>query len=245
MSGATNPTTDSEHAASNSRRWWGLLVIVVAQLMIVLDVTIVTVALPSIQHELGISSAERQWVVTAYTLAFGGLLLLAGRIADYTGRKRTFVIGLIGFAAASAVGGASVNLGMLLAARAAQGVFGALLAPTALSLLTTTFPDPRERGTAFAVFGAVAGGGSAIGLTLGGVLTQYLSWHWVLYVNVPIAVAAAIGAVVTITPAARVRHRSRFDVTGAATVTAGLVALVYGFSAAVTRGWDAPLTLAW
>jgi MFS family permease len=173
--------------SANSRRWWGLVVIAPAQLMIVLDATIVSVALPSIQHELGVSAADRQWVITAFTLAFGGLLLLGGRLADLVGRKRLFVIGLVGFAAASALGGASMNLIMLLAARATQGAFGALLAPTALSLLTTTFPNPRERGAAFAVFGAVAGGGSGVGLTLGGVLTEYFSWHWVLYVNVPIA----------------------------------------------------------
>jgi EmrB/QacA subfamily drug resistance transporter len=213
-----------------------------AQLMIVLDVTIVTVALPTIQHALDISTANRQLVLTVYTLTFGGLLLLGGRISDYTGRKRAFIIGLIGFAAASALGGASVNSGMLLGARAIQGVFAALMAPTALSLLTNTFPDPAERGKAFAVFGAVAGGGSAVGLTLGGVLTSYLSWHWILYVNIPIAIVAVLGAMLTITEPGG-HERARFDIAGAATVTAGLAALVYGFSEAVTNGWSASLTL--
>ncbi len=241
-------TADPQTAATarpahgTSRRWWALLVIALAQLMIVLDVTIVTVALPTIQHALDISTADRQLVLTVYTLTFGGLLLLGGRIADYTGRKRAFIIGLIGFAAASALGGASINSGMLLGARAIQGAFAALMAPTALSLLTTTFPDPAERGKAFAVFGAVAGGGSAVGLTLGGVLTSYLSWHWILYVNIPIAAVVVLGAMVTIKETGG-RERARFDIPGAVAVTAGLAALVYGFSEAVIDGWTAPLTL--
>lgn len=235
-------TTHSARAPWYTHRWWGLFVIALAQLMIVLDATIVTVALPSIEHGLDVSPADRQWVITAYTLAFGGLLLLGGRLADYVGRKRLFVIGLLGFAASSLLGGASINLGMLLTARAIQGGFGALLAPSALSLLTIMFRDPRERGTAFAVFGAVAGGGSGVGLTLGGVLTQHLSWHWVFYVNVPIAIIAAAGGMFLLVDTGRLR-RVRFDFAGATTATAGLVALVYGFSEAVTRGWDAPMTL--
>lgn len=243
MSAESPPRTEQpERPPGTSRRWWALVVIAAAQLMIVLDVTIVTVSLPTIQRALHISIAHRQLVLTIYTLTFGGLLLLGGRIADYAGRKRAFVIGLVGFAVASAVGGLSVNEGMLLATRGVQGCFAALLAPTILSLLTNTFPDPRERGKAFAVFGAVAGGGSAIGLTLGGVLTSYVSWHWIFYVNVPIAIAVLVGAALAITDISE-RRRSRFDLAGAVTVTAGLAALVYGFSEAVTAGWDAAPTL--
>ena len=160
--------------------------------MIILDASIVNIALPSAQKDLGISDADRQWVVTAYTLAFGGLLLLGGRIADYTGRKRTFIIGLIGFAAASALGGVASTAGLLYAARGLQGAFAALLAPAALSLISVTFTVPKERATAFGVFGAISGGGAAIGLILGGVLTEYASWRWCLGVNVPIALAAAL-----------------------------------------------------
>jgi EmrB/QacA subfamily drug resistance transporter len=229
-------------SGADPRRWIALPIIALAQLMVVLDITIVNIALPSAQNELHISDADRQWVVTAYTLAFGGLLLLGGRIADYTGRKRTFVIGLLGFAAASAIGGAATSTGMLLGARAAQGVFGALLTPSALSLLTTTFRDPRERGKAFAVYGAVAAGGSAVGLVLGGVLTEYLDWRWCLYVNVPIAAVAAVGALVAITET-RVSGKARYDVPGVLTATGGLVALVYGFTKAQTDGWRADITV--
>lgn len=224
------------------RRWWSLLVIALGQLMVVFDATIVNVALPSIQQALEVSAGARQWVITAYALAFGGLLLLGGRVADHIGRKRAFLIALMGFAAASAVGGASVNLGMLVAARAAQGAFGALLAPTTLSLISTTFSDTRERGRAFAVFGAVMGGGSGVGLVLGGVLTEYLGWHWVFYINTPLALAAAVGAVFVLDES-RAGQRARFDVLGAVLATAGLAALVYGLSTAVTHGWNAPLTI--
>ena len=159
-----------------------------AQLMVVLDATIVNIALPSAQRALGFSNADRQWVVTAYSLAFGGLLLLGGRLSDLVGRRRMLIIGLVGFAAASAVGGAATGFAMLVIARGAQGAFGAMLAPAALSTLTTTFTDPAERGKAFGVYGAIAGGGGAVGLLLGGVLTEYLSWRWCLYVNVVLAV---------------------------------------------------------
>ena len=229
-------------SGADPRRWIALPIIALAQLMVVLDITIVNIALPSAQNELHISDADRQWVVTAYTLAFGGLLLLGGRIADYTGRKRTFVIGLLGFAAASAIGGAATSTGMLLGARAAQGAFGALLTPSALSLLTTTFSDPRERGKAFAVYGAVAAGGSAVGLVLGGVLTEYLDWRWCLYVNVPIAAVAAVGALLAVTET-RVPGKARYDVPGVITATGGLVALVYGFTKAQTDGWRADITV--
>jgi len=182
-------------AADDSRRWWILGVVCLAQLMVVLDATVVNIALPSAQHDLSFNNADRQWVVTAYSLAFGGLLLLGGRLADLVGRKRMLIIGIIGFACASAFGGAAQNFSELLIARAIQGAFGALLAPAALSTLTVTFTNPAERGKAFGIFGAIAGAGGAVGLLLGGVLTEYLSWRWCLYVNVifsVIAVAAAI-----------------------------------------------------
>jgi EmrB/QacA subfamily drug resistance transporter len=213
--------------------------IALAQLMVVLDATIVNIALPSAQRALHISDGDRQWVITAYTLVFGGLLLFGGRIADLVGRKRTFLIGLIGFAGASAVGGAAINSGMLLGARALQGAFGALLAPSALSLLTVMFSQPRERAKAFGIYGAIAGGGSAVGLILGGVLTEYLNWRWALYVNVPIAVLAFVGAAafVHVAVPAGGHHRARLDIPGVILVTAGLVSLVYGFTRAGSEGW--------
>ncbi len=174
-------------AAQPARRWWILGVVGLAQLMVVLDATIVNIALPSAQRALGFSNADRQWVVTAYSLAFGGLLLLGGRLSDLVGRRRMLIIGLVGFAAASAAGGAATGFAMLVIARGAQGAFGAMLAPAALSTLTTTFTDPAERGKAFGVYGAIAGGGGAVGLLLGGALTEYLSWRWCLYVNVVLA----------------------------------------------------------
>jgi MFS family permease len=173
----------SEGAAGGRLRWLALAVIGVAQLMVVLDLTVMNVALPSAQRALHFTTADRQWVVTAYTLAFGSLLLAGGRVADLFGRKTTFLVGLLGFAGVSAVGGASVDFAMLVAARACQGAFAALLVPSALSLLTTTFTDPKERARAFGVFGAIATAGGAIGLLIGGALTEYLSWRWTLYVN--------------------------------------------------------------
>lgn len=184
--------------ADDPRRWLALAVIAAATLMVVLDASIVNIALPHAQTDLHISDADRQWVLTAYTLAFGGLLLLGGRIADFAGRRRVFLIGLIGFAAASAIGGAAQNATMLFGARALQGAFAALLAPAALSLIAVTFLEPHERAKAFGVYGAVAGGGGALGLILGGVLTEYASWRWCLFVNVPIAVAAALAALPTV-----------------------------------------------
>jgi EmrB/QacA subfamily drug resistance transporter len=226
------------------RRWWALAVIVLAQLMLVLDVTIVNIALPSAQRALDMSDSNRQWVITAYTLAFGGLLLLGGRIADFLGRKRTLVVGLIGFAAASAVGGAAQNVPMLLASRAAQGAFGALLAPSALSLLALTFRIPSERAKAFGIFGAVAGGGSAVGLVLGGLLTEYLNWRFTLYVNIPVAIVAVLGARAFIHADMKATSPVRFDIGGAILGTGGLVSLVYGFSRAEEDGWGATATLA-
>ncbi len=232
----------TESHPHHARRWAILALLGIAQLMVVLDATIVNIALPSAQEDLGFSNDSRQWVVTAYALAFGSLLLLGGRIGDLFGRKRVFIAGLIGFAVASALGGAAQSFGVLVAARALQGVFGALLAPAALSLLTTTFTEPRERAKAFGIFGAIAGGGAAIGLLLGGVLTEYLSWRWCLYVNLLFAVPAAIVAyrlLVNVVPATR----PRLDIPGTITASTGLFALVYGFSHAETTSWGDPLTV--
>jgi EmrB/QacA subfamily drug resistance transporter len=218
------------------RRWIALAFIALAQLMIALDATIVSIALPWAQRDLGASDAQRQWVITAYTLAFAGLLLVGGRISDTIGRKRTFLIGLAGFALASAIGGSAGSFLVLLASRAAQGAFAALLAPTALSLLAVTFTEPRDRARAFAVYGAIAGSGAALGLLLGGVLTQYFGWRWCLYVNIPIAVAAAFGGW-RVLGGAGGGHRQRVDLQGVLFATGGLVALVYGCTEAVSSGW--------
>ena len=238
----TAPTTTVAAAEPDPRRWWSLAVLAMAQLMIVLDASVVIVALPSAQKALHISTADRQWVVSAYTLAFGSLLLLGGRIADYLGRRRMFVIGLIGFGLSSALGGLAQNAAMLFGARALQGAFGAIMAPAALSLLTTTFTEVQERARAFGVYGAIAGGGAAIGLVLGGTLTQLASWRWTLLINVPIAIITAVAAIRVIHES-RVTERGGYDIPGAASVTAGLFFLVYGFTTAGTDGWGAPLTL--
>ncbi len=239
----TATTTATADAAPDPRRWWGLVAIALAQLMVVLDMTIVNIALPSAQADLGISDADRQWVITAYTLAFGGLLLLGGRVGDLIGRKRALIVGLAGFAAASALGGVAANLGMLLGARALQGIFAALLAPAALSLVTTTFTEPHERARAFGIYGAIAGGGSAVGLIVGGLLTQYVDWRWTLLVNAPIAALAIAGAVAFLRDR-REQRETRLDVAGALLASGGLLAIVYGLSEAEQEGWTAPLVLA-
>ena len=185
--------TASINGTLDRRRWLVLGVIGLAQLMVVLDLTVMNIALPSAQRALGFTTVDRQWVVTAYTLAFGSLLLLGGRLADLLGRKVTFLTGLVGFAGVSAIGGASVNFAMLVTARACQGAFAALLVPSALSLLTTTFTEQKDRSRAFAVYGAIAGAGGALGLLLGGALTEYLSWRWCLYVNLIFAAVAFTG----------------------------------------------------
>ncbi|EME18276.1 MFS transporter [Rhodococcus triatomae] len=225
-------------------RWLVLAVIALAQLMVVLDATIVNIALPAAQRALEFSDADRQWVVTAYALAFGSLLLLGGRLSDLFGRRNTFVIGLVGFAAMSAIGGAAVNFTMLVAARAGQGVFAALLAPAALSLLATTFTEPDERAKAFGIFGAVAGAGGAIGLLLGGALTEWTSWRWTFFVNLIFAAVALVGAM-TLMAAHRAEHRPRLDIPGTVTVSAALFGIVYGFSHAESHGWSNPATIAW
>jgi EmrB/QacA subfamily drug resistance transporter len=234
-------TQPEARAVEPDHRWLILGVIALAQLMIILDATIMNIALPSAQKSLGFSVVDRQWVVTAYALAFGSLLLLGGKLSDLLGRKATFLIGLIGFAAASAVGGAAVSFGMLVAARACQGAFGALLAPAALSLLTVTFTDPQERGKAFAVYGAVAGAGGAVGLLLGGVLTEYLSWRWCLYVNLIFAGIAAAGAV-TLLRRDLPPGKPKLDLPGAALVSGGMFCIVYGCSNAALHSWHAVST---
>ena len=210
--------------------------------MVVLDSTVVNIALPSAQADLGFSNGDRQWIVTAYSLAFASLLLLGGRLSDLIGRKRTFIIGLIGFAVASALGGAADTFGWLVAARALQGAFGALLAPTALAVLTTTFTVPKERARAFGVFGAIAGAGGAVGLLLGGYLTEYFDWRWNLYINVFIAIVAVIGAAIFVDHLQRTGPRPKLDIPGTILVSAALFGLVFGFSNAETDGWDSPLT---
>lgn len=229
-------------AGADPRRWWALAVISVATLMVVLDATIVNVALPHAQADLGISIANRQWVVTAYTLPFGGLLLLGGRIADFNGRKRLFLIGLVGFAIASAIGGASTDQGMLFTARAFQGAFAAVLAPASLSLLNVTFTNLKERTIAFGVYGGVLGAGSAIGLIAGGLLTEYVDWRWCLYVNAPLA-AIAFFAALPLLPESRTTGDARYDIPGSILVTAGLALLVYGFAEAVSSSWSSSTTI--
>ena len=237
----TTSSTDA-YKAVDPRRWVALGVIAVAQLMVVLDASIVNIALPSAQRALHITDANRQWVVTAYALAFGGLLLLGGRIADFIGRKRAFVIGLIGFGVASAIGGIAQNQGELFAARGLQGAFAALMAPAALSLITVTFTEPRERAKAFAVYGGISGGGAALGLILGGVLTEYASWRWTLLVNTPIAIATAVAGFLVVRES-RAEGKPRYDIPGVITSTLGLLALVYGFTKANEDGWSATSTI--
>lgn len=240
----SNLNTQNTHADLDPNRWRALVVIAIAQLMVVLDASIVNIALPSLQADLGITDANRQWVVTGYTLAFGGLLLLGGRIADFWGRKRAFMTGLLGFAIASAIGGIAQNQEMLFASRALQGAFAALLAPAALSLITVTFTDSKERAKAFGVYGGLSAGGAAIGLILGGVLTEYASWRWCLLVNVPIAIAAFFLATKNVHES-KAQGDTRYDVPGAVTSTLGLVSLVYGITKAGEIGWSSSETLTW
>jgi len=229
-------------ATSVDRRWMILVVVAIAQLMVVLDSTVVNIALPSAQRSLGFPNGDRQWVVTAYALAFGSLLLVGGRLGDMYSRKWVFITGLVGFSVASAIGGAAVSFEMLVAARALQGAFGAILAPSALGTLVSTFTDPRDRGKAFGVFGSVAAGGGGVGLILGGVLTEYLSWRWTLYVNLVFAAIAVAGALVYMR-SSRPATRPRMDWPGAILACAGLFLIVFGFSHAETAGWTATLTI--
>ena len=229
-------------APNYDRRWWILAVLGIAQLMVILDSTIVNIALPTAQHDLHFSNADRQWIVTAYSLAFGSLLLLGGRIGDIVGRKRALITGLVGFALASAIGGSSVNFAMLVIARTVQGAFGALLAPSVLALLTTTFTDPDERGRAFGVYGAIAGAGGALGLLLGGILTSYASWRWTLFVNLVFAAIAITGASLWLKNDEGVDH-DPLDLPGVFLVGGGLFSLVFGFSHAETTSWSDPFTI--
>jgi EmrB/QacA subfamily drug resistance transporter len=237
--GENGPPADITNA---SRRWWILAVLGIAQLMVILDSTIVTIALPTAQHDLGFSNADREWIVTAYSLAFGSLLLLGGRIGDRFGRKRALIIGLAGFAAASALGGASVDFAMLVIARTVEGAFGALLAPSVLALLTTTFMDPGERGKAFGLYGAIAGAGGALGLLLGGMLTSYASWRWTLFVNLVFAAIATAGALLWL-KTDEVVDSEPFDLPGLFLVAGGLFSVVFGFSHAETTSWSDPFTI--
>ena len=234
--------TQGRPAAPVDRRWLVLVVVAIAQLMVVLDSTVVNIALPSAQRSLGFPNGDRQWVVTAYALAFGSLLLVGGRLGDMYSRKWVFITGLAGFAVSSAIGGAAVSFEMLVAARTLQGAFGAILAPSALGTLVSTFQDPRERGRAFGVFGSVAAGGGGVGLILGGVLTQYLSWRWTLYINLVFAAIAVAGALAFMR-SSRPAIRPRMDYPGAVLACAGLFLIVFGFSHAETADWMAALTI--
>src|ERR1700760_2752025 len=238
MTNPTNSTAEFQGAAAGAghadnphyaRRWWILALLGTAQLMVVLDATIVNIALPHAQTALNFNNTDRQWIVTGYSLAFGSLLLRGGRTAALFGRKRVFIIGTIGFAAASAFGGAAQNFDMLLIARVVQGVFGALLAPATLSLLTTTFRNPTERTKAMGIYGGIAGAGASVGLLLGGVLTEYLDWRWVMYVNVLIAAIALTGGL-TLLKHRATPDRPHLDLVGTILAGLGLFGLVYGFS---------------
>ncbi|SCF46662.1 drug resistance transporter, EmrB/QacA subfamily [Micromonospora matsumotoense] len=223
------------------RHWWVLATAGLAQLMVVLDSTVVTIALPSVQQELGMSDSSRSGVVSAYALAFGGLLLLGGRLSDTLGPKRAFGYGLLGFALASALAGLTPTAELLFAGRVAQGVFAALLAPAALAIITGTFTTPRERGIAFGVYGALTGAGAVLGLLLGGALTQYLTWRWCLLINVPIAVLALIGVRTVID--GRPARRVRLDLLGVGTSVAGMTSLVFAFALVAGRGWSDPVVI--
>src|ERR1700712_2416601 len=230
------------------RRWWILVTIALAQLMIALDTTVMNIALPSVQRDLHYADGDREWIITAYSLAFGSLLLLSGRLADRFGRRNLFVAGLIGFAIASGIGGAAESFGMLVASRAVQGAFAALLAPAALSLLGTTFPGGagqagRDRGRAFGIFASVAIAGTAVGLLVGGAITEYLSWRWTMYINIAFAIPAAVAAIILLRHSARGDNRDRIDFVGAVLVSGGLFGVVYGISNVPNDGWNSPVTI--
>ncbi len=227
-------TPHQAHEHHHARRWAILAFLGLAQLMVVLDATVVNIAMPTIQHALNFSNADRQWIITAYSLAFGSLLFLGGRLSDVLGRKATLIVGLIGFAVASAIGGASTSFTMLIIARAIQGAFGAVLAPAALAMLSTIFTDAKERATAFSVYGAIASSGAALGLLLGGFLTQYASWRWTLFVNLIFAAVTLTGTLVLLVHS-RSEHHGSLDLTSTLLVSAGLFGIVYGLSDAANR----------
>ncbi|MFB7532990.1 MFS transporter [Streptomyces sp. NPDC056178] len=243
--GAAMPLSSSTEdlPGPDPRRWLALVTISVATLMVVLGASVINIALPQAQSDLGISDANRQWAVTAYSLAFGGMLLLGGRIVDCVGRKRVFLIGLVGFAADSMISGLATTGAALFAGRALQGVFVALLAPAALSLIAVTFTEARERAKAFGVYGALQGAGGAVGLIIGGVLTEYTTWRWCMFVNTPIALAAALAALATVRES-RVEGTRRYDIPGVLLVTTGLVSLVWGFIHAAEKSWSSALSWA-
>lgn len=242
MSATSTGLAGADSVGRTRQHTWILVIIAAAQLMVVLDTTIMFIALPSAQHSLAFSNSDRQWVITAYTLTFGGFLLLGGRIGDMVGAKRTLIVGVIAFALASALGGASQGIGMLIAARGLQGLFGALLTPSVLSILTTTFTDPHERGRAFGIYASIAIGGAALGLIIGGLLTQYLNWRWCLFVNVPISVVVASSAAAMI-PKRSGRAGVRLDIPGVILACGGLVSLVYALGDASIDGWSSPAVL--
>ena len=231
-------------SSDTTRRWSALALIVTAQFIVILDVAIVNVALPSIKRDLGFSEDSLQWVVSAYAIFFGGALLLGGRLADLLGRRRLFVAGLLLFAASSLLCGIAWSEGSLIGFRAVQGLGGALLAPAALSLLMTTFAEGRERNLALGIYGAASGSGAAAGVLLGGVLTSYLSWSWIFFVNVPVGVAAALLAPVLLRESRPDLGHRHFDVRGAVTATSGLMLLVYALTRATSDGWTSAATLA-
>src|SRR4051812_44730353 len=238
------PMTPSTETARKDRRWSALALIVTAQFMVILDVAIVNVALPSIKTDLNFSQTSLQWVVSSYAILFGGTLLLGGRLADILGRRRVFIAGLGLFALSSLLCGLAWSEGSLIAFRGLQGLGGALLAPAALSLLMTTFSEGRERNLALGIYGAASGSGAAAGVLLGGVLTSYLSWSWIFFINVPVGVAAiALTPLLLQESRAEVAHR-HFDLPGAASITAGLMLLVYATTRAALDGWTAGTTLA-
>jgi len=236
---ATAMTYAPKHAIV--RHWWTLAVLSIASLMVVLDATVINIALPRAQLSLGFSAANRQWVITAYALAFGSLLLLGGRLSDLWGRRNALYIGLTGFAVASAVGGAAHSFSMLVTARAVQGAFGAVLAPAALATLTTTFQDPKERAKAFSIYGAITASGAAIGLLLGGALTQWASWRWCLFINLFFAAVALVGVVLFVIPG-KSEHDTKLDVLGTVLGSGGLFFVVYGLSHAVSTSWSDEIT---
>ncbi len=235
-------TGSALEVARDPRRWWTLVVVCLAQLMLVVDLTIVNIALPAAQRDLGFSNASRQWVITAYALAFGSLLLIGGRVADRLGRRTALLIGLVVFGVGSGLGGAAPDFAVLLMARVLQGVGGALLAPAALATMTVTFVDPKERATGFSVFGAIGAVGGAVGLLLGGFLTEHVDWRSTLFVNLGIAAVTLLGALLVIDRDVA-RERKRLDVLGTVLVSLGVFALVFGFNRAQTNGWGATLTL--
>jgi EmrB/QacA subfamily drug resistance transporter len=238
----TSPVPTPVAGGSAKGRWWVLTVVGLAMLLVMVDTTVVNIALPTAQRDLGMSDVGRQWTISAYTLAFGGLILLGGRIADRFGRRATLLVGIVGFAVASAIGGAAVNPEMLVVARIAQGLFAALIAPSTMSLLTITFTEPRERAQAFGIYGAVMMSGAAVGLLAGGALAEYLDWRWCLYVNLPIAAVAGVAGWFLL-PSTRPDRDTRLDWSSGLLGGSGIIALVYALSEVATRGWDSGIVL--